>query len=80
MILLKEKQLIEVLGCTKRTAYNKLNDYYTFNLFDIMKIIQYYGIDCNTAIATIIYSSNEYHNRRKAKKEKENERIKTNSK
>lgn len=74
MILLKEKQLVEVLGCTKRTAYNKLNDYYTFNLFDIMKIIQYYGLDCNTAIATIIYSSNDYHKRIK---EKENERIKT---
>ena len=80
MILLKEKQLVEILGCTKRTAYNKLNDYYTFNLYDIMKIIQYYGIDCNTAIATIIHSSNDYHTRRKEKRRKKNERIKTISK
>lgn len=80
MILLKEKQLVEVLGCTKRTAYNKLNDYYTFNLFDIMKIIQYYRVDFNTAIAMIIYSSNDYHKRRKEKRRTKNERIKTSSK
>ena len=65
MILLKEKQIVEVLDCSKRTAYNKLKDYNTFTLLDIMKIIEHYGVDCNTAIATIIYSSNEYHKRKK---------------
>ena len=52
---------MEVLDCSKRTAYNKLKDYNTFTLLDVMNIVEHYGVDCNTAIATIIYSSNEYH-------------------
>lgn len=79
MILLKEKQIVEILDCSKRTAYNKLKDYNTFTLLDIMKIINYYKVDCNTAIGIIIFSSNEYH-RRKKERGNENERIKTNSK
>ena len=68
MILLKEKQIVEVLDCSKRTAYNKLTDYSTFTLLDIMKIINYYKVDCNTAIGIIIYSSNEYHKRKRKRK------------
>lgn len=70
MILLKEKQIVEVLDCSKRTAYNKLKDYNTFTLLDIMKIINYYKVDCNTAISIIIFSSNEYHRRKKERKRK----------
>ena len=79
MILLKEKEIVEVLGCSKRTAYNKLKDYNTFTILDIMKIIKHYGVDCNTAIGIIIYSSNEYYKRKKERGMK-NERIKTSSK
>lgn len=79
MIVLKEKEIVEILNCSKRTAYNKLNDYYTFTLLDVIKIINYYKVDGNTAIAIIIKSSNEYHKRKKERKN-ENERIKTSSK
>lgn len=79
MILMKERELVEVLQCSKRTAYNKLNDYNTFTLFDIIRITQYYSIDYNTAIGIVIYSSNDYHRRKKEKEEKENERIKASS-
>ena len=79
MILLKEKEIVEVLDCSKRTAYNKLKNYNTFTISDVMKIIEHYGVDCDTAIATIIFSSNEYYKRKKERGMK-NERIKTSSK
>lgn len=79
MIVLKEKELVEVLQCSKRTAYNKLINYNTFTVEDIFSIMNYYSVDGNTALSIILFSSNEYHKRKKERGMK-NERIKTNCK
>ena len=63
MILLKEKELVEVLQCSKRTAYNKLINYNTFTVEDIFSIMNNYSVDGNTALSIILFSSNEYHKR-----------------
>lgn len=79
MILLKEKELVEVLQCSKRTAYNKLSNYNTFTIEDIFSIMNNYSVDGNTALSIILFSSNEYHRRKKERGTK-NERIETNCK
>lgn len=79
MILLKEKELVEVLQCSKRTAYNKLINYNTFTVEDIFSIMNNYSVDGNTALSIILFSSNEYHKRKKERGRK-NERIETSSK
>lgn len=65
MILLKEKELVEVLQCSKRTAYNKLINYNTFTVEDIFSIMKNYSVDANTALSIILFSSSEYHKRKK---------------
>lgn len=65
MILLKEKELVEVLQCSKRTAYNKLINYNTFTVEDIFSIMKNYSVDGNTALSIILFSSSEYHKRKK---------------
>ena len=79
MILLKEKELVEVLKCSKRTAYNKLINYNTFTVEDIFSIMKNYSVDANTALSIILFSSSEYHKRKKERGTK-NERIETSSK
>ena len=65
MILLKEKELVEVLQCSKTTAYNKLINYNTFTVEDIFSIMKNYSVDANTALSIILFSSSEYHKRKK---------------
>lgn len=74
--MIKYKDLVEILGCSVKTAYNKLYNIETFTLYDLTLLANHYNLSYDGVINKVTSSSQIL---KKRKEEKQDERIKKNN-